>query len=269
MLYPQPERRAMPVRDRRLVSAASLLALLFVCVLARTASAQAPATPPPPPPFREGSADFSLLVQSGNTSSEALGLNGDIIYRPKPWVIENKAAYVRTKSDGIVDGESFRYQFRADRNISERVSFFGRYDFLHDEFSGVGHRNEITGGVDYLTVNKASQTLHLFAGIGYTNEGRVGVPTPDPDSISTAMLDLGWKYKWKLSSTADFTDDFRYDAGFDRSENWRIGHLAALSAKVTNLLSLKVSTGLAFVNFPPTGRKKTDATSSVALVAKF
>src|SRR6188508_1349953 len=121
MLYPQQERRAMPVRDRRVVSAASLLALLFVCILARTASAQAPATPPPPPPFREGSADFSLLLQSGNTSSEALGLNGDIIYRPKPWVIENKASYVRTKSDGIVDGESFRYQFRADRNISERV----------------------------------------------------------------------------------------------------------------------------------------------------
>ena len=256
----------MHVRHRW--SGASLLAILFVGALARTASAQA-AAPPPPPPLREGSADVSLLVTSGNSSAETLGIGGTFIYRPKPWVIENKAAYVRSESDGILDAESFRYQFRADRNVRERLAFFGRYDFLHDEFSGVGHRNEITGGLDYLAVNRTVQTLHVFAGIGYQNELRVGVPTPDPEKISTAMLDLGWKYKVKLSANADFTDDLRYDAGFDRSDNWRVAHVAAVSAKLTTVLSLKASFGLAYVNFPPTGREKTDTTSTVAVVAKF
>ena len=56
---------------------------------------------------------------------------------------------------------------------------------------------------------------------------------------------------------------------FDRAEDWRIGNLASLTAKLTDVLSLKASYAVRYANFPVPGFKTTDTTTSIALVAKF
>jgi putative salt-induced outer membrane protein YdiY len=48
-----------------------------------------------------------------------------------------------------------------------------------------------------------------------------------------------------------------------------LNHVAAVTAKISTLLSLKVSHTTRFVNFPPPGFDKTDTITAVALVAKF
>ena len=251
---------------RRCVASLCLLAALLC--LPSFALAQA-AAPPPPPPLREGSVDFSLLVTTGNASTNTVGLGGNIIYRPGPWVIENRAAFVRTETDDIVNAERFLYLFRAARTITPRLSAYGEYGFFRDPPAGVEHRNTVIGGLDYLLVDVAPHRLNAFGGLGYANEHRTSLVPPPPEDISTAILNAGWKYKLTLSENADFTDDFRYETSLSDSDDWRIAHVAAVSAKLTTLLSLKASATLRYVNFPPTGLKKTDTTTSIALVAKF
>jgi hypothetical protein len=56
------------------------------------AAAQAPA--PPSPPAREGTVDFSFVATTGNSSTQSIGVSGDVIHRPGSWEIRNKAAYV-------------------------------------------------------------------------------------------------------------------------------------------------------------------------------
>jgi len=46
-------------------------------------------------------------------------------------------------------------------------------------------------------------------------------------------------------------------------------HTIAVTAKLTTLLSLKVSNAVRFSNFPAPGFKKTDTVTAVALVAGF
>jgi len=91
----------------------------------------------------------------------------------------------------------------------------------------------------------------------------------DGEDVSTGALDTGWAYKLRISATADFTDDFRWVESFYDSSDWRISHVAALTARVHSFLSLKVSHSTRYVNFPPAGFDNTDTIAAVALVAKF
>ena len=56
---------------------------------------------------------------------------------------------------------------------------------------------------------------------------------------------------------------------FAESSDWRTANIVALTAKLTTLLSLKVSNTVRYVNAPVAGFEKTDSITSVALVAKF
>lgn len=235
------------------------------------AQAPAPAALPPvkapadaPPPFREGAIDFSFIAATGNSDSQTLGLNGDLILRPEGWEIRNRAGFLRARTDDELTAAAFFYTFRAARKVTPRLSIYGQYDYLRDTFAGIEYRNVVTGGIDYLLVDRAPHRLSVFAGFGYLNEQRtVG------EDIATAVLDAGWAYKLKFSESAEFTDDFRYDQSLSDGNDWRLGHTAAVAAKLTTLFSLKVSHNIRFVNDPPPGFEKTDTITAVALVAKF
>jgi putative salt-induced outer membrane protein YdiY len=254
----------------RLIGA--FLTLLFLTVPpAALAQAPAPAelpavaaAPDTPPPFREGSVDFSFIAATGNSESQTIGLAGDLIVRPDGWEIRNRAGFIRAESDDELTAEAFYYNFRAARALTPRLRLYGQYDYLRDTFAGIDHRNVVTGGLDYLLLDRAPHRLSAFAGLGYLNEQRV-----TGDDISTAVFNAGWAYRLRISESAEFTDDFRWDQSLSDGQDWRIGHTAALTAKLTTLLSLKVSNNIRFVNAPPPGFEKTDSITAVALVAKF
>jgi putative salt-induced outer membrane protein YdiY len=109
------------------------------------AQAPAPAALPPiaadpdkPPPFRKGSVDFSFLSTSGNTDALTLGLPGDVIVRPGPWEIRNRAGFLRAETDDELTAEAFFYSARAARKLTPRLSMYGQYDYLRDKFAGIG-----------------------------------------------------------------------------------------------------------------------------------
>jgi putative salt-induced outer membrane protein len=239
----------------------------FICAfvlfaIPALAAAQAPA--PAPLPLREGTVDFSFVATTGNSSTQSVGLSADVIYRPDSWEIRNRAAFVRAEANDELSAQAFMYLFRAARKVTPRLSAYGQYDYVRDRFAGIGHRNAVLGGAEYLLVDQAPHILKVFGGLGYANEQRL-----TGEDVSTGVLDAGWAYKAKLSATAEFTDDLRYGASFYESKDWRLGHVAAVTARLTQLLSLKVSHTTRYSNFPPPGFEKTDTVTAVALVAKF
>jgi len=56
------------------------LATLLLALSPTMALAQAPA--PAPPPAREGSVDFAFIGTTGNSSTQTIGLGGEVIVRP-------------------------------------------------------------------------------------------------------------------------------------------------------------------------------------------
>ena len=242
-----------------------LLLCALVC-LPLPALAQAPAAPaaPPPPPTHEGTAEFAFVGTTGNASTQTIGLNGELIVRPEQWVITNKAAFIRNESESELTAQSFGYLFRAARTISPRLSAFGEYGYFRDEFAGIAHRNSLVGGVSYKIVDLPKHLFFADAGLGYINEQRL-----TGDDVSSATWSLGAGYKWKISETAEFTEDFRMTGLFADASDWRVLQAAAVTARLTKLFSLKVSNTVRYAHAPVPGFKDTDTNTSVALVAKF
>jgi putative salt-induced outer membrane protein YdiY len=227
------------------------------------APAAAPAAPPPPPK-QEGTAEFAFVGTTGNASTQTIGLNGTFIARPEKWVITNKASFVRNESESQLTAESFGYLFRAERALSPRVSTFGEYGYFRDEFAGVLHRNSLVGGISYKVIELPRHLFFTDAGLGYMNEKRA-----KGDDVSSATWSLGAGYKWKISATAEFTEDIRMTGLFADGNDWRVYQAAAVTAQLTKTFSLKVSNTIRYAHAPVPGFKNTDTQTSVALVAKF
>jgi putative salt-induced outer membrane protein YdiY len=72
-----------------------------------------------------------------------------------------------------------------------------------------------------------------------------------------------------LSETATVSDEARFTGTFADDEDWRVLQNASVTARLTALLSLKLSNTISYVNDPVPGFKNTDTNTSIALVAKF
>jgi putative salt-induced outer membrane protein len=224
----------------------------------------AQAAPPAPPPQQEGNAEFALVSTTGNSDTQTLGLAGEYHYRPDVWHLQWKAGYVRNESNNILSAESLRFLFRTDRSLTARSSVFGQYTYLHDAFAAIDHRNVIAGGLSYQLIPPDPHELWVDGGIGYTNEQRlVG------DDISTAIGLTGARYKFRLSDTAEVSDDLGLEFSFSNGDDWHLNNLAAVTAKLTTVFALKLSYTTRYVNAPAPGIETTDTITAVALVAKF
>ena len=175
-----------------------------------------------------------------------------------------KAGFVRDETEDELSAQSLTFLSHGERAYGKRLSVFGQYDYLRDIFAGVEQRHTVAGGVTYLLVDQARHKLKTDGGLGYTNEQRV-----TGDDLSTAMALAGLGYKLKISDTAEFTDDLRFDFSFSSGDDWRFGNEAAITAKLATLFSLKLSNIIRYVNMPPVGFDTTDTITPVALVAGY
>jgi putative salt-induced outer membrane protein YdiY len=148
--------------------------------------------------------------------------------------------------------------------LTDRLGVFGRYAFLRNEFAGIDNRNSVAGGIDYLAIRPEPHRLKFNVGVGYANEQRlIG------QDLSAAEFVSGAGYKWTISPNADITDDFEFAASFDDGSDWRTANIAAVTAKLTTVLALKLSNTVRYVHAPVIGFETTDTITSIALVAKF
>ena len=255
----------VPIAARRCAFCTSPLvaALLFgvLSLLPSVAHAQAP---PAPPPATEGSAELSFVGTSGNSSTQSLGLGGELIYRTSPWETKVKVNYVRNEAEGVLKAQALTFSGRAQRQIKPRLFGYGAYGYLRDRFAGIANRNSVEGGVAYAVADQAPHKLIVDAGLGYANEQRLA-----GDNLSTATFTTGGVYTLKLSETSELSEDGHFVFSLPDSGDWRFANAAALVAKLTTRFSLKLSNSVRYVNRPVTGFSKTDVVTAIALVAKF
>jgi putative salt-induced outer membrane protein YdiY len=227
--------------------------------------AQSAAGIPPVPIRNETTAEFAYVGTSGNSSTRSIGVSGQYIYRPDQWTFTSKASYVQNESEGELSAESIDALFKAERTVGPRLSAFSRYGFLHDRFAGIDARNIVEGGLSYLLVNAASQTLNVDASFGYAHESRV-----NPPDLSDPLVATGAVYRLKLSEVADISDDARFSVAVsDGGDDWRFANIASVNSKLNSFLSLKVSNTVRYVHAPAPTFETTDSITAVALVAKF
>ena len=249
------------MHSRRVGVAATFVALIVLSVLPRAALAQ---TGPPPPPEKEGSAEFAFVGTTGNSSTQTIGLGGEFIYRPAPWESRIKLSYVRNEAEDQLRAQAFVLTLRAQRPIQPRLAGYGQYGYQRDRFAGILNRNAVEVGLAYTWLQETPHKLIVDAGVGYANEQRLL-----GNNLSTATLGGGALYTLKISNTSELTEDGHLVFSLAQGSDWRYANAVALTAKVSTILSLKLSNTIRYLNAPVVGFKNTDAVTAVALVAKF
>lgn len=207
---------------------------------------------------------MAFVGVTGNASTNTFGLGYEMIARPSVWVFRQRVAFVRNEAAGVLTAKSFLYHPRVERTINTRISAFGDYAFFRDRFAGVSSRNAVTGGVSMTLVTGDRHTLSADVGLGYLDEHRL-----TGTDVSSATYVTGARYQLKLSETADLADELGLVGTFSNGDDWRLTHTISVTAKITDAVSLKVSNGIRYSNFPAPGFKTTDTITSVALVARF
>jgi putative salt-induced outer membrane protein YdiY len=220
--------------------------------------------PPKPPPLWAGKAEASYVATSGNTDTKTLGAAGEAEYQPLPWSAKVRFAYIHAESDGVDTANSFLGLLRGARKLSARLETFAEGDYFHDEFAGIDHRTTLQGGLSYLLIAPDPHSLKIDGGVGYTWEDRT-----DGENRDFAIGRLGLLYVWKISKTAEFSEEAVFTESFKDSSDWRFANVASISAGITTVLSVKVSYAISTLNEPVPGKKKTDTITSAALVTKF
>ena len=116
----------------------------------------------------------------------------------------------------------------------------------------------------FTIVKSDRQTFSADAGLGYLNEQRLA-----GEDVSSGTYSGGAAYKLKFSETAELNDELRLLGTFDNSDDWRVSNTISVTAKLTTMFSMKFSTTVRHLNFPPPGYTGTDTVTSVAFVAAF
>jgi putative salt-induced outer membrane protein len=248
--------------------------LLWMLIAGGAALAQTPDCPCPvptgPPPLWTGSAEFSYLSTSGNSSSSSLGGGLELFYKPAPWTFSLNANYLRSSSRNDATGEKeltaeqFRGGLKGARDLTERLDIYAGGTYLRNTFAGLDSLIGIGAGAGYKLFNTPSQFLRVEGGFGYTWENQ----TIDFDR-NYANAHLGVGYKWTFSKTAAFTNDFGVLLDLADTNNWIISDTAAVTATLTSVLAIKASWTILYRKEPVPGFKKTDTATAVSLVAKF
>ena len=257
----------------RLIVIALLAAPLTA--LAQTADCPCP-VPPGPPPIWFGNANLSFLSTSGNTDTTSIGGGLELNYNPKPWLFTLKGAALHAATDGVTTAETFTASFKASRDLTEHIDVFAGGGWLRNQFSGINNIWNFDGGAGYKILNSDTQFLRLEGGVGYTSEQDIVLGLIAPYR-NYANLRAGLGYKWTITKTATFTNDFSYLYDLSDSKNWFITDKAAVTVSISKIFALQASWTLLFRNEPPfkdpgpppVRYDHTDTATAVGLVAKF
>ncbi|MDP8241985.1 MAG: DUF481 domain-containing protein [Candidatus Celaenobacter antarcticus] len=209
------------------------------------------------------STELSFVNTSGNTEVTTLSAKDKLTYKFSP-KIETvlRLAVLYGKSDGIKNSESYSVKLKTSYLISERFYTSLIAGWSKDEFAGIDSKMWVGPALGYKVLTGPKNTLDFEAGVEYVDE-KFTDDTKNDYFNGRAFTE----YKYAFSDKSNLSQSLEFNYDFENSENYDIASVTAVTTSLSDMLSLKASYNINFVNAPvPTTLKKTDTTLSVSLI---
>jgi putative salt-induced outer membrane protein YdiY len=260
--------QARRTRTTRTLFAATAFTVAAIAMPGRALAQapQAPAPPPGPPPVWTGSFGAGLAVTSGNTDTSNVNLAAKTIYDPRnPHLATFEALYLHGSSEGETTVNRTALTLRDDYSLTDRLSVFGRFGYLQDEFKGIDYLISPTAGVGYKVVNLERTKFMVDTGAGVVWEKDSVLGTVDTSGAVTA----GENFRHQLTGTTLITHaatalwktaDFG-DALYTVS--------AGLATTMTRRTQLKLEVLELYKTKPPIGKESQDVSFIMSVVYSF
>lgn len=214
-----------------------------------------------------GEGGLSAGMTTGNTETTDLGLALDIARETQIW----KASFEAQGEYGETDNEETKNRIflagQLDRQMTDRMYGFGRTSYEVDEFSGFDSRLFVGGGLGYEILNgeRAGWTVEGGPGLkvdevnAYEEDGMI-VPATTEENVS---LFAASNYAFQFNDNVSFSNDT--DMLYTQ-ESTQLVTISALTAKLTDALSARISFDVRHDTDPPDSFKATDTATRISLV---
>ena len=169
-----------------------------------------------------GKVTFGYLATTGNTDNSSLNTGFEIGYAAGKWAHLLNGLAIFASESGVTTAEAYDLGWKSERNLTEQNFLFGRLDGRKDRFSSFESQFSQTVGYGRRILNKERHELSMEAGVGARQS-----ELTDGSSNSETILRGGLKYKWTISETAEFTQEFTVEAGDQNTFSESVSTLAA------------------------------------------
>ncbi len=218
---------------------------------------------------------MGFLSSKGNSDSESLNANVDVLRYDGAWKNEIYVGGLYGKNSGIVSAERWETRGQSNYTISGDLFAFGGLRYEHDLFDGFQYQASVTAGMGYKLINTNDTKLTAQVGAGYRRlrpetidkdpTGVVISRTP-LDATGDAIATVGVDFSHAFTKTTVFTNKFLMEAG---SSDTLLHDELALTVKMSDKLALSIGYGITDNTKPPAPLKKLDTVASVNLVFGF
>jgi hypothetical protein len=203
--------------------------------------------------FRRSSNKLGV-VAGAVTGKSVVDADGDGIISD----LEKEAGRVRNAQRLFVDA-------RYDRFLGEKQSVYVLAGAFVDPFAGYDLRSHEQFGYSRVLVDSESTNLLAELGADYAQENYVTGVDPNTRDIIAARALIGFKHTF--NDAVSFQDTVEVYENVLDLEDLRVLNKAAITSKLSEKLSLKLSHDLIFDNQPVEGFRKLDQTTMVTVVA--
>jgi putative salt-induced outer membrane protein YdiY len=227
------------------------------------------------------SAEFGGILSFGNTESMALTGQGVASYRWGDNAIGGTFGvnWGQSKIDSDGDGrlndaereggfvktaERETATVRYDRFFGTKYSLYVLGGAFTDSFAGYDYRVNGQLGVSRSFVATPTAALKAELGVDMAREDFVEGIAPNAQTVVSARLLLGARYAFNTHVAVEDTFE-AYESLLD-AEDLRLNNTAAVTALLTDRLSMKLSHTLAFDNVPVEGYQPLDHSTMATMV---
>ncbi|MEM7432013.1 MAG: DUF481 domain-containing protein [Pseudomonadota bacterium] len=231
------------------------LCLLMIALPLAAQEEEAPESP------WSGKALLGYLATSGNTDNTNLNSGFSVGYSAGDWTHGFEATAINATEDNETTAEAYTAGWKSERALSEANFLFGRLDWRKDRFSGYDTQFSQTVGYGRRIIDTDRHSLNGEIGAGARQSDLITGET-ESETIATG----GLYYKWTISDTAAFTQDFLVETG---SSNTYLESVTALSATLVGDLALVASYTVKNNSDVPLGVEKTDTYTALSLEYGF
>ena len=241
------------------------LSLFAVLIIARSASAQAPAAAPKePPPLWDVELGAAYVGTSGNTDTSSVGANFGAHRRGLVWQIESTATAVSVSTDDAKTAERYLGQVQATRKLNAIIGLTAGEKAERDRFAGIDFRNIINGGLSWVLVHSEDWTLDGLTALAWNHESSTIGPGRD-DAMGVLQL----LSRIPFGGSGNTTQRFTYYPDFTQSSAYRTEAEITAQASMTSRLALKFGYLFRYSNDPVPGFKKSDNTTTASIVLRW
>lgn len=208
-----------------------------------------------------GSAEFGLVVTTGNTDNSTTNGKFKLSDDTKNWFHDFSLDVVKAKTDGVKTAERYFFNAKSNYKLDKNEFLFVGLTHDIDKFSGFDYQTSITAGYGRKLYDDKTFKLSAEVGPGYRiSEFDTG------GSEDETIIHLGAKSKYVINEYSSLNADMSVDSGSNQTIS--ILDLGYVN-KLTTALALKVGYNVKNSTNAPVGNKATDTITAVSLLYSF